>query len=190
MKSLFIVSFLFVILSYPINIYSQISDSPIHDDGFRIFHLGDSVEKYGDDACLWFPVENIVRYKYCGKDSASYCIAGVCFNDIIMSFNSNYEMISFTYSLYYADTNSGVLRKKAKDSFNKALDYLISLYGKDYERVHEDILTKIIWVNKNTKIFLIQRLPANSYWWSLTIHFRKASAYNGSNYLYWHNGQN
>lgn len=111
MKSLLLVSFLFVILSYPIKHYSQTSNSSIHDDGFRIFHLGDSVEQYVDDACLWFPVENVVRYKYCGKDSYSYCIGDVCFNDIIMSFNSNNEMISFNYTLFYANKNSGDLKK-------------------------------------------------------------------------------
>lgn len=155
----------------PVLLIAQNTIELVNDNGFRIFHFGDSVEQYGANICVWVPVENIDRYKYCGNDTSMFKINDIRFDDVILCFNKENRLFLITFTLYISQKNSLMEFKKLQGVlYEKISSYLVVLYGKEYKTNDSG---SQIWTMDNMIISLNVFGGGNYYWCRFDINFQK-----------------
>ncbi len=171
---LLIIVFLFMLIANPVLLVAQNANESVNDNGFRIFHFGDSVEQYGTDVCVWFPVENIVRYKYCGNDTSICKIGDIRFDDVVLCFNKENRLFLINISLYKSQkTTLKEFKKLQGVLYERMSAYLDSLYGKEYREYKDNEGASQIWAMHNMIISLKMFGGGNNYWCRFGISFRK-----------------
>lgn len=176
MKSLrrIITMLLFLFIANPVLLIAQNGIESVNDNGFRIFNFGDSVEQYGADVCVWFPVGDIIRYKYCGNDTSIYKMDDIRFDDVVLCFDQENRLYSIDYSLYKSQSTKLKEFKKQQDAiYKKISDYLINLYGKDYENDTNVECLSQKWTANNVTVSLKKFGGGNNYWCRFDVKFQK-----------------
>ena len=169
-----IIFLIVVLIACPALLTAQSTNTPISDNGFRIFNFGDSVEQYGSDICIWDPVENIIRYKYCGNDTSMCKIGDIRFDDVVLCFNGENRLFSINFSLYTSQkTALKEFTKLQNVLYEKMLVYLVSMYGRDYENTSDKESVSKTWTKKSMIIKLAMFGGGNNYWCRFGISFRK-----------------
>ena len=168
-----------ILLFASITLTAQKKELPKSENGFRIFHFGDSVEQYGKNACVWFPVENTDRYKYCGADTSLYFVNKIRFDNIVLCFNSKNRLIKISYGLYISNkTTVKEYHKKIETIKCAVLDYLNEQYGTCTKRESSDAMGPMVewkWGNGKTAVSFHISGGKTTYWSSFGIHFQPSN---------------
>lgn len=168
-----IIFLIVVLIACPALLTAQSTNTPISDNGFRIFNFGDSVEQYGSDICIWDPVENIIRYKYCGNDTSMCKIGDIRFDDVVLCFNKENRLFLINISLYKSQkTTLKEFKKLQGVLYERMSAYLDSLYGKEYREYKDNEGASQIWAMHNMIISLKMFGGGNNYWCRFDISFR------------------
>lgn len=172
-KILFNASIIILIFA-PVILTAQKKDLSKSENGFRVFHFGDSVEQYGKNVCEWFPVENIDRYKYCGADSSVYFMNKIRFDNVVLCFNSKKQLFKIGYGLLITDKTILKDYKKEIEAIQSAiLNYLNGLYGKSIKKDSADDRGSFLeWKYGKTVVSFYVLGGKETYWCRFDVYFQ------------------
>lgn len=160
----------FLILS--LTSYTQNPKSLQPDNGFSIFHFGDTPEKYGESIKYLAVSDSMIKYCYVANDSAVKKIDTIYFDNILLNFNLNNKLESFVYSIIRGN-NSHSFVKSTKQLFENLTKYFIVLYGDNYADISNDEngIPGFEWKLNKMKIKISMYSGANNAWRRIDVFF-------------------
>jgi len=103
------------------------------DNGFSIFHFGDSVDVYDSNMILMRDMKAKTLFNYSGHDSTVYFLADLYVDGIFLVFDGSDKLIEFTFFKFYSSKYEGYI-EWSEDEFNAMLSYFQFLYGEANEQ--------------------------------------------------------
>ncbi|PLW93148.1 MAG: hypothetical protein C0592_07120 [Marinilabiliales bacterium] len=106
------------------------------DNGFSIFHFGDSLDVYDSDMTLIMDMKTKTMFNYSGHDSIVYFLADLYVDGIFLLFDQSEKLVEFTYYKYYSSEHDGYI-EWSEDEFDAMLKYFEFLYGNATEHKYK-----------------------------------------------------
>ena len=133
MKFLFKCFVLIALVSVSLSVRAQNIDKLRDDNGFSVFHFGDSVNVYDSDMTLMRDMKTKTLFNYSGHDSTVFFLADLYVDGIFLVFDGSDKLVEFTFFKFYSSKYEGYI-EWSEDEFNAMLSYFQFLYGEANEK--------------------------------------------------------